>query len=140
MFKYLLLNGVLAVCPVEPLEQPLEVDHVCSLSESERDRLFRECEWATLRSMACLEMADEEIARISSFNGKKACQAALQGAITSLAGASSKERVVIGVITVLGRYLDDAVDGLYNAYYLSMDARTYALKADETQERLWLDE
>ena len=140
MFKYILLNGVLAVSPIETYESPLDTSTICALSQSERDRLFRECEWATYRSIACLEECQEEIARLTDFNGRGACKAAVQAAVCALAGATCKERVVISLISVLARYLEEASGTLYDAYFLALDARAYALKADHSQERLWLDE
>jgi hypothetical protein len=85
-------------------------------------------------------MAEEHVNRLTRFDGKATCQAALQAGITAIAGASCKERVAIGVITVLARYLDTAADGLWDAYYLSLDAKAYAKKADELQMTLWRDE
>lgn len=140
MFKYLLLNGVLAVYPVEPLETPLEVDHICALSESERDRLFREAQWCYTRAMTALEDAHNEISQLRDYSVRRVCRSAIEGAIVSFAGSGSKERSVITALTVVAKYVDDNVDHIWDAYNFLCDAKRFAAQGQRAEERLWRDQ
>jgi hypothetical protein len=110
------------------------------LTENERDRIRRECEWCYTRSMHALEDAEQEIMQLRDYSVRKVCKSAIEGAILRFAGSGCKEAAVIAALSVIARYVDENIDHIWDAYYLLCDSKTYAAQGDRLQERLCRDE
>jgi hypothetical protein len=125
--------------PQDYVKPAVNLEQHLGLSYEERDRIRRQAEFAYIKSMECLNNAESAISRISDIDVRMVCKHAVQAAIMALAGSSNKERVILGALTVIGRYVDDSIDHVIEAYNYTHDAKFYAAEGDRLQERLWRD-
>ena len=109
------------------------------LTEKERDKLFREAQFAAQKAMKSLEKADKEVAKCKDINVRDTCKAAIQAAIASFAASKNKQRVIITALGVLAHYAGKAYDHICKARNHLKDAKKYAKHSDDCQERLWRD-
>lgn len=130
-------NDDQAIEPYRSIESLMDQQY--SLSSSERDKLFREAEFAAIKAQRSMEKAERAFYRIKDMKIRDACTAAICGAVASLGASGSKARVVVTVLSVAGRFTADACNNFWEAYDHLQDAKRYAEHCDACQEALWRD-
>jgi hypothetical protein len=115
------------------------VNHECKLTDSERDKLFREAEFAAIKAQRSLERAERSFRRMTSIKARDVCTSAVCGAVASFGASGSKARVVVTVLSVVGRYTADACNNFWEGYDHLQNAKKYAEHCDACQEALWRD-
>ena len=109
------------------------------LSDKERDKLFREAEFSAIKAQRSLDKAQRCFNRITSMKARDACSAAICGAVASFGASGSKAKVVVTVLSVVGRWTGDACNHFWEGYDHLQDAKRYAENCDACQEALWRD-
>jgi hypothetical protein len=107
------------------------------LSDKERDKLFREAEFSAIKAQRSLEKAQRCFDRITNMKVRDACSAAICGAVASFGASGSKAKVVVTVLSVVGRWTADGCNHFWQGYDHLQDAKRYAENCDACQEALW---
>jgi len=110
-----------------------------SLSVSERNEIFAQCELETRKSMRLLEEADEHFNKILNVHAREVCKNAIAAAFATMLASGKKERAITAIVTVIAKFAVNACDHFWDGVDCVNDAKDHAKKADELQERLWRD-
>ena len=110
-----------------------------SLSVSERNEIFAQCELETRKSMRLLEEADEHFNKILNVHAREVCKNAIAASFAALATSGKKERAITAIVTIIAQFAVNACDHFWDGVDCVNDAKDHAKKADELQERLWRD-
>jgi hypothetical protein len=125
----------------QSIEQYRSIDSLMnqqySLSASERDKLFREAEFAAIKAQRSLEKAERAFWRICDMKMRDGCTAAVCGAVASLGASGSKARVIVTILSVVGKFTADGCNNFWEGYDHLQDAKRYAEHCDACQEALW---
>lgn len=113
--------------------------HEMGLSQQERDRLFREAEQCIRSMYKLMDKADSEAGKITDVSIRDATVAAIEGAICALAGRSAYACVVGACLSAIGRIAGDSYRHFQMSKEYVQEAKYYAKRADDLQERLWRD-
>ena len=110
------------------------------LSDSERDKIFRQIQFAIQKMNTCMNKADSEASKITDLDIRSTTKAAIQGCICGLGGRSPYAVVVGGCLGALSHIGGEAYDHFCRCRDYIKDAEYYAYEADRLQEKLWRDE
>jgi len=113
--------------------------HEMGLSQRERDQIFREAEQCIRSMYKLMDKADSEAAKITDVSIRDATVAAIEGAICALAGRSAYACVVGACLSAIGRIAGDSYRHFQMSKEYVQEAKYYARRADDLQERLWRD-
>lgn len=136
-----------AICATAPA--PAQVDYQSSLqmhahklkmSPQERDRIFREIQFAIKKMNICMDNADREASKITDIDIRQTTKAVIQGAICGLGGRSPYSVVIGGCLGALSHVGGEAYDHFVRSRDHVRDAEYYAYEADRLQEKLWMDD
>ena len=109
------------------------------LTDKERDKLFREAEFAAIKAQKSLEKAKACFSKIVDLDVREACTSAVTGVIFSFATSGSKEKAVVVLLTIIGNHTANAGSQFWKGYDHLQDAKRYSAHCDACQEALWRD-
>lgn len=111
--------------------------YAATLSDSERDRIRRECEFATRKMYYELNAAKREAGKICDTWARDAIEGAIEGAIAGLSGRSAPSVILGGLLGAMARIGAQSYHGYAESLQHVRDAEAYARRAEELQEQLW---
>jgi len=121
--------------------QEIYQPEICySLTNEERDRIWMEMHFCIKKMHYCLENAEREASYITNIDIEQATRAAITGAITGLTTRNIYGVAISVCLNTLGTIAGDFYIGFRNARDYVRSAEYFARRADELQERLWMDE
>jgi hypothetical protein len=134
-----------AICATAPVqidfESSLQIHaHKIKMSPQERDRIFREIQFAIKKMNICMDNADREASKITNIDIRQTTKAVIQGAICGLGGRYPYAVVIGGCLGTLSHVGDEAYDHFVKSKDHVKDAEYYAYEADRLQEKLWMDD
>jgi len=110
------------------------------LTDSERDRIYRECQFAVQKMCRAMENADYEASQITNINVRNATVGAIEGAIFGLQSCNVYKMVISSCLGAIARISGDSYTHFSRSRDYVKEAERYAGHADRLQERLWRDE
>lgn len=148
MITLLAAGGLLLNSQAFEFEQQIEpyqsieilLSKQCALTQQERDKLYREAQFAAQKSLRAMEKAERHFKKMLDVRARDVCTNAVVSGIASFAASGSKERVLITVLGVIGGQASNACNHFWNGYDELQNSKMYAAHCDECQERLWRDE
>jgi len=110
------------------------------LTDSERDLIYRQAQFAIKKMNLCIERAEREADKIYDWEVRDITRSAIQGAVCASPGRNGYAMAIGACINVLSYVSGELCDYFYNARDYMYDAKFYAYEADRLEERLWRDE
>lgn len=135
------LMAICAVCGdyADEMHNPYLVGIERSMTQSERDRIWNEIHFAVKKMNSCMNRAEREVQQIYDIDVRDATFAVIEGAICGLGGGTAYSVVIGGCLGGLARIGANSHAHFRRAQDHVRDAESYAMIADDLQERLWRD-
>lgn len=110
------------------------------LSDAERDKIFRELQWTTLKSVQKMEEAKT---CLKDLKGHQAItvmiQQSIESCIVTLPVTDLRAKAVTICLSLIAKYISNGYTNFKKCYECVVEAKALALKADDLQDQLFYD-
>jgi len=111
------------------------------LSDAERDRIFRELQWTTLKSVQKMEEAKAILKEVKGSKGVTiVIEAAIESCIVTLPITDLRAKTITICLSIIAKYISSGYTNFKKCYECVVEAKALALKADDLQDQLFYDD
>jgi hypothetical protein len=111
------------------------------LSDAERDRIFRELQWTTLKSIQKMEEAKTVLKEVKGSKSVTiVIEAAIESCIVTLPITDLRAKTITICLSIIAKYISSGYTNFKKCYECVIEAKALALKADDLQDQLFYDD
>lgn len=110
------------------------------LSDAERDKIFRELQWTTLKSVQKMEEAKDCLKELKGHQAITVMiQQSIESCIVTLPITDLRAKTITICLSLIAKYISNGYTNFKKCYECVIDAKSLALKADDLQDQLFYD-